>query len=119
MKQIEELRGKSNEDLVDQIEVGKEELFKLRFAAATEKVENASKIRELRSSISRAKTVLREREIGLRQVAELRRSSTDDLRELVASSKAELAGMPGDRAGRARGLKETIARAESALRAQA
>lgn len=118
MKQIEELRGKSKEDLLDLIEEGKEELFKLRFAAATEKVENAAKIRELRQSISRSKTVLREREIGLRQVAELRRSSKDELRELVASSKAELSDLDEDRSGRARGLKETVARAESALRAQ-
>lgn len=63
MKQIQEMRGKSSEDLVDLIDECKEKLFQLRFTAATEKLENASEVRRLRKSIAKAKTLLREREL--------------------------------------------------------
>lgn len=59
---IEELRGKSSEDLLDLIEECKEKLFKLRFAAVTEKVDNPSEIRKLRKTIARVKTILGQRE---------------------------------------------------------
>lgn len=61
---IAEIRGKSAEDLAELIEECKEKLFKLRFAAVTEKVENASEVRGLRKTIARAKTVLREVELN-------------------------------------------------------
>lgn len=59
---IDELRGKSSEDLLDLIEECKEKLFKLRFAAVTEKVDNPSEIRKLRKTIARVKTILGQRE---------------------------------------------------------
>ncbi|QKG85589.1 50S ribosomal protein L29 [Kroppenstedtia pulmonis] len=43
----------------------KEELFNLRFQAATGQLDNFARIRQVRKDIARAKTVLRERELGI------------------------------------------------------
>ncbi|ADH97672.1 50S ribosomal protein L29 [Salisediminibacterium selenitireducens] len=43
----------------------KEELFNLRFQLATGQLDNPARIREVKRSIARAKTVLRERELGI------------------------------------------------------
>ncbi|MGI6127776.1 MAG: 50S ribosomal protein L29 [Planifilum sp.] len=43
----------------------KEELFNLRFQKATGQLENPARIRQVRKDIARAKTVLRERELGI------------------------------------------------------
>jgi large subunit ribosomal protein L29 len=59
---ITDLRGKSSEDLLDMVEEFKEKLFKLRFAAVTEKVDNPSEIRSLRKTIARIKTIIKQRE---------------------------------------------------------
>jgi len=42
----------------------KEELFNLRFQLATGQLENTARIREVRKTIARMKTVIREREIS-------------------------------------------------------
>ena len=44
----------------------KEELFNLRFQLATGQLENTMRISEVRKGIARAKTVLRERELGIK-----------------------------------------------------
>ncbi|MFC7442654.1 50S ribosomal protein L29 [Laceyella putida] len=43
----------------------KEELFNLRFQSATGQLENPARLRQVRKDIARAKTVLRERELGI------------------------------------------------------
>ena len=43
----------------------KEELFNLRFQLATGQLDNTARIKQVRKSIARAKTVLRERELGI------------------------------------------------------
>ncbi|SDW90625.1 LSU ribosomal protein L29P [Marininema mesophilum] len=43
----------------------KEELFNLRFQAATGQLDNPARIRQVRKDIARAKTVVRERELGI------------------------------------------------------
>ncbi|WP_100406002.1 50S ribosomal protein L29 [Bacillus solitudinis] len=43
----------------------KDELFNLRFQLATGQLDNPTRIREVRKAIARAKTVLRERELGI------------------------------------------------------
>lgn len=43
----------------------KEELFNLRFQLATGQLDNPARIREVKKAIARAKTVLRERELGI------------------------------------------------------
>jgi len=59
-----DIRNLSNEEIVKKIEEMKEELFNLRFSQATGNLEKPSRIRELRKSVARMKTILRERELG-------------------------------------------------------
>lgn len=58
-----ELRELSDEELKNKIEESKEELFNLRFTAATGNLEKPSRIKELRKLVARMKTILREREL--------------------------------------------------------
>ena len=59
----EELRKLSSADLLKKIEESKAELFNLRFNQAKGNLEKPSRIRELRTLVVRAKTILREREL--------------------------------------------------------
>ena len=43
----------------------KEELFNLRFQLATGQLENTARIRQVRKSIARMKTVVRQREVSV------------------------------------------------------
>lgn len=61
---LEEIRGKASDDLVAALSDLSEELFKLRYAARAEQVENSRKIRDGRRTVARIKTILREREIA-------------------------------------------------------
>lgn len=45
----------------------KEELFNLRFQAVTGQLDNPMRIREVRRDIARVKTIMRERELGLKR----------------------------------------------------
>lgn len=56
-----ELRNLSNEELLKQIDVLKDELFNLRFQQATGALENTARLRTVKKSIARIKTVLGER----------------------------------------------------------
>ena len=58
-----EIRQLSNEQIMKKIEEYKEELFNLRFNAATGNLEKPSRIKELRKLVARMKTILREREL--------------------------------------------------------
>ena len=59
---IKEIRDKSNAELEKTVEDLKVELFDLRFQKATGQIDNPMKIREIRKTIARIKTVLTERE---------------------------------------------------------
>ncbi len=61
-----DLRELTVEELNKKIDESKDELFKLRFQLATGQLDNPLKIREVRRKIARAKTILRERELGIR-----------------------------------------------------
>ena len=58
-----EIRKLSTEEINKKIAESKEELFNLRMKQATGSFENPSRIRELRKTVARLKTILREREI--------------------------------------------------------
>lgn len=60
-----DLRQSTTEELNGKVVEWKEELFNLRFQLATGQLENPARIREVRKSIARAKTILRERELGI------------------------------------------------------
>ena len=59
-----EIRELSTEEILSKIEEYKEELFNLRFQQATGSLEKPSRIRDLRHTVARMKTVLKEREIN-------------------------------------------------------
>jgi len=64
----EEIRALSNEELVKQLEAAHQELFNLRFRLATKQLVNHREILKVKERIARFKTIMRERELGIRQV---------------------------------------------------
>lgn len=60
---INEIRDLTTEQLITKIEEFKEELFNLRFSQATGNLEKPSRINELRKTVARIKTVIRQREL--------------------------------------------------------
>ncbi len=60
-----ELRGLSREELDAKVTELKEELFGLRFAAATGQLETHGRLREARKDIARIYTVIQERKLGI------------------------------------------------------
>lgn len=61
MKEIREL---TTEEINTKIKESKEELFNLRFNQAMGNIEKPHRINELRKTVARLKTVLKEREIN-------------------------------------------------------
>lgn len=60
-----EFRNLTTAELEHKVSGFKEELFNLRFQLATGQLDNTSQIHKVRKDIARAKTVLRERELGI------------------------------------------------------
>ncbi len=58
---IKEIRELQNEALEAKVVSLKEELFNLRFEKATGSIDNPMRIREIRKTIARIKTILTER----------------------------------------------------------
>ncbi|WP_394552969.1 50S ribosomal protein L29 [Agromyces sp. MMS24-JH15] len=61
-----ELDTFEDERLVDELKKAKEELFNLRFQAATGQLESHGRLRAVKKDIARIYTVIRERELGIR-----------------------------------------------------
>ena len=60
-----EIREKSQTELDQELTELKSELFKLRFQLATNQLDNPMRLKEVKKSIARVKTVIRERELGI------------------------------------------------------
>ncbi|GAT66403.1 50S ribosomal protein L29 [Planomonospora sp. ID91781] len=60
-----ELRVEDQDTLVQKLKEAKEELFNLRFQAATGQLESHGRLRAVRREIARIYTVMRERELGI------------------------------------------------------
>ena len=60
---VKEIRDMSVGELDQKVASLKEELFKLRFQNATGQLENPMRIREVKKSIARIKTIQREQEL--------------------------------------------------------
>jgi large subunit ribosomal protein L29 len=58
-----EIRDLTTAEILRKIDDLKQELFNLRFQHATGQLDNPMRIREVRRSIAKAKTVLKEREL--------------------------------------------------------
>ena len=61
---VNEIRQLSTEEINDKLVETKQELFNLRFSQATGSLEKPSRIRDLRHTVARMKTVLKEREMS-------------------------------------------------------
>ena len=61
MPQIDDLRTKTDDQLVEQLGELKREQFNLRFQAATNQIEKPSRVREVRRAIAQIKTLQGER----------------------------------------------------------
>ena len=61
---VKEIRELTTEEINAKLVEAKEELFNLRFQQATGSLEKTSRIRELRHTVARMKTVLKEREMS-------------------------------------------------------
>ena len=57
---VKELRGKSVEELNQELVAAKKELFNLRFQNATNQLDNTSRIKEVRKNIARIQKWKRE-----------------------------------------------------------
>lgn len=62
----EELDGMTDIELLDKLKESKEELFNLRFSSVTHRLEDTSRLNEVRRNIARIYTIKRERELGIR-----------------------------------------------------
>ena len=60
-KFVEELKGKSPEELNQELDAAKKELFNLRFQNATNQLDNTARIKEVRKNIARIHTVITEK----------------------------------------------------------
>jgi large subunit ribosomal protein L29 len=63
-----ELRELGDEELLAKLREAKEELFNLRFQAATGQLESHGRLNAVRKDIARIYTVMRERELGISAV---------------------------------------------------
>ncbi len=61
-----ELHELSQDDLEAKLREAKEELFNLRFQAATGQLESNGRLRTVKKDIARIYTVVRERELGIK-----------------------------------------------------
>jgi len=61
MAQIDELKSRTDDQLVEQLAELKREQFNLRFQAATNQIEKPSRVREVRRTIARIRTLQNER----------------------------------------------------------
>lgn len=62
---IKNLNEKTDAEIEDFLKKSKEELFNLRFQAATGQLDNTSRVKAVKHDIARMYTVLRERELGI------------------------------------------------------
>jgi large subunit ribosomal protein L29 len=62
MAKVEDLRAKSDDQLIEQLVQLKREQFNLRFQSATNQLERPARIREVRREIAQIKTLQSERQ---------------------------------------------------------
>ena len=63
---IEEIRALGTKELAKRLEEAHQELFNLRFRLATKQLVNHREISRVKKEIARLKTIIREREVGIR-----------------------------------------------------
>jgi len=99
-----ELRELPGDELLNQVESHKEELFNLRFQFATGQLDNPMRIKQVRHEIAQILTVLRERQTG------------EELEQALA--RADEQALAESRAAQARGEKKGTSLADAAYEAR-
>jgi large subunit ribosomal protein L29 len=66
LSHLKELREKEDSELLFDIKTLQQELFDLRFKSSSEALANPSRIGAIRREVARMRTLLRERELGIR-----------------------------------------------------
>ena len=66
MPDLKEYRNMSTEDLNKELEDSHQELFNLRLRVSTKQLANHREVRRVKRKIARLKTLLTERELGIR-----------------------------------------------------
>lgn len=79
----DEVREMGSEDIVSRVRELEEERFRLKFRSATEPLEDPLRLRVIRKDLARLKTILRERELGIKREVGAGR------REAEAKTKSE------------------------------
>ena len=85
-----ELRELPDEELLSRLEIQKEELFNLRFQAATGQLDNPMRIKQVRHDVARILTVLRDRQTEeelAQAVARADRESLEGRRQAIATGE--------------------------------
>jgi len=59
-----DLQQLTYEELQEQLDAAKEELFNLRFQVVTNQLDNTARIKEVRHQVARIKTAMRQQEIA-------------------------------------------------------
>jgi len=65
--ELKALREKTRDELNEELNELKAELFKLRFQHATSQLENPMKLRQIKKDIARVKTIIREKELEIKK----------------------------------------------------
>ena len=73
-----ELDTFEDDRLIDELKRAKEELFNLRFQAATGQLDNTARLKAVKHDIARMYTVLRERELGISQAPEATETKAEE-----------------------------------------
>ena len=88
--ELNEVRELPDEELLSRLELSKEELFNLRFQAATGQLDNPMRLKQVRHDIARLLTILRSRQSEeelMEAVAAADRASLEERREAIASGE--------------------------------
>jgi len=65
---LAEIRALSTEELTKQLEAARQEFFNLRLRLATKQLVNHRQVRVTKRKIALLETIMREKELGIRQV---------------------------------------------------
>ena len=90
-----ELRNLGRDELMTKLGEAKEELFNLRFQAATGQLESHGRLRAVRKDIARIYTVLTERQLGITEDVDAQVAAA----EAGAETEAEDAADDSEKAG--------------------
>lgn len=75
---MKNLAEKTNAEIEGFIKKSKEELFNLRFQAATGQLDNTARLKAVKHDIARMYTILRERELGISQAPEATETKAEE-----------------------------------------